>query len=194
MFYIGLYRKNIRKNLLVWNHVAWPSKPLHSLFKLCPCGHSWPHPKCPQGHGQLSTDTFMYALNKTPVSFLGRLGPLFFEHGYVVYHIKWNQECNKHGSKYFARRPLSATPTLGVGSICQNSPFSQHSHVAYGIVGNHECSNMVANILPAASNLCIVCARKILKNPPVSLGTLRLKSRACVNMRCALPKITTLKK
>ena len=27
--------------------------------------------------------------------------------------------------------------------------FSEHVHVAYQIKGNHECSNMVANILPA---------------------------------------------
>ena len=27
--------------------------------------------------------------------------------------------------------------------------FSEHGHVAYQIKENHECSNMVANILPA---------------------------------------------
>ena len=37
---------------------------------------------------------------------------------------------------------------LGVGSKGQNSTFSEHGHVAYQIKGNHECSNMVANILP----------------------------------------------
>ena len=35
-----------------------------------------------------------------------------------------------------------------MGSIGQNSTFSEHGHVAYQIKGNHECSNMVANILP----------------------------------------------
>ena len=30
----------------------------------------------------------------------------------------------------------------------QNSTFSEHGHVAYQIKWNHECSNMVANILP----------------------------------------------
>ena len=33
--------------------------------------------------------------------------------------------------------------------MCQNSTFPEHGRVAYQINGNHECSNMVANILPA---------------------------------------------
>ena len=37
----------------------------------------------------------------------------------------------------------------GVGSKRQNSNVSEHDHVAYQIKGKHECSNMVANILPA---------------------------------------------
>ena len=41
------------------------------------------------------------------------------------------------------------TPTLGMGSASQNSTFSEHGHVAYQNKENHECSNMVANILPA---------------------------------------------
>ena len=49
----------------------------------------------------------------------------------------------QHGSKYFARRP---TP-LRMGSIGQNSTFSEHGHVAYLIKENYECSNMVTNIL-----------------------------------------------
>ena len=32
---------------------------------------------------------------------------------------------------------------------CRNSTFSEHSHVAYQIKENQECSNMVANIMPA---------------------------------------------
>ena len=53
----------------------------------------------------------------------------------------------QHGSKCYAcRRP---PPTLGMGSIGQNSTFLEHGHVAYQIKGNHECTNMVANILPA---------------------------------------------
>ena len=52
-----------------------------------------------------------------------------------------------HGSKYFARRPL-LTPTLGMGSVGQHSTFLEHVHIAFQIKENHECSNMVANILP----------------------------------------------
>ena len=36
-----------------------------------------------------------------------------------------------------------------MGSKDQNSTISEHGHVAYQIKDNHECSNMVANILPA---------------------------------------------
>ena len=35
-----------------------------------------------------------------------------------------------------------------MGSAGQTSTFSEHGHVAYQIKQNHECSNMVANILP----------------------------------------------
>ena len=38
---------------------------------------------------------------------------------------------------------------LGMGSKVQNSTFSEHGHVAYQIKENHECSNMVPNILLA---------------------------------------------
>ena len=59
----------------------------------------------------------------------------------------------QHGSKYFALRPLPATlshppPTLGMGSVGQNSNFSEHGHVAYQTKENHEWGYMVANILP----------------------------------------------
>ena len=54
-----------------------------------------------------------------------------------------------HGSKYFADRPLPTPYPLTMGSKGQNSTFSEHGHVAYQIKDNHECSNMVANILPS---------------------------------------------
>ena len=38
-----------------------------------------------------------------------------------------------------------------MGSVGQNSPLSEHVHVAYLIKENHECSNMVPNILLADS-------------------------------------------
>ena len=40
------------------------------------------------------------------------------------------------------------TPTLGMGSVGQNSTFAAHDHVAYQIKENRESSNMIANILP----------------------------------------------
>ena len=40
-------------------------------------------------------------------------------------------------------------PPLTLGIKRLNSTFSEQCHVAYKTKGNHECSNMVANILPA---------------------------------------------
>ena len=54
----------------------------------------------------------------------------------------------QHGSKYFDCRPYPLA--LGFGSKGYNSTFSDHGHVAYQIKCNHECQNMVANILLAA--------------------------------------------
>ena len=56
-------------------------------------------------------------------------------------------QMQQHGSKYFPSNPPPSD--LWVGSIGLNSTFSKHSHVAYQIKGIHQCSNMVANILPA---------------------------------------------
>ena len=55
----------------------------------------------------------------------------------------------QHGSKYFARRHPE---TLGMGSVGQNSTFSEHGPVAYQIKDNQEYSNMVANILPQTAS------------------------------------------
>ena len=46
----------------------------------------------------------------------------------------------QHFSKYFACRPPSTTPlpTSGMGTIGQNSTFSEHGHVEYQIKGNHQ--------------------------------------------------------
>ena len=58
----------------------------------------------------------------------------------------------QHGRKYFAHKsPPSIPPppqTLGMGSIGQNSTFSEYGHVAYQIKLNHKCSNMSAPIYP----------------------------------------------
>ena len=51
-----------------------------------------------------------------------------------------------HGSKYFARSPPTPDPRVKRSNLT----FAEHDHVAYQIKGNSKCSNMVANILPAA--------------------------------------------
>ena len=48
----------------------------------------------------------------------------------------------------FDRRSMSDS-LGGLRGWGQNSTFSEHGHVAYQIKGNHDCSNMAANILPA---------------------------------------------
>ena len=55
----------------------------------------------------------------------------------------------QHGIKYFACRSPPPPQTFGVGSIGQNSTFSEHGPVSYQIIENHQRSNMVANVLPA---------------------------------------------
>ena len=55
----------------------------------------------------------------------------------------------QHCSKYYAHRPLITPDPRGMGSISQESTFSEHDHVAYQIKGNHEFSNMVTTILNA---------------------------------------------
>ena len=51
-----------------------------------------------------------------------------------------------HGSKYFAHSPR---PDTQGGVKRSKFNFFIHCHVAYQIKGNHKCSNMEANILPA---------------------------------------------
>ena len=51
----------------------------------------------------------------------------------------------QHGSKYFACRSDRGQG----GGRGSKFNFSEHGHAAYQIKGNHECNNMVANILPA---------------------------------------------
>ena len=46
---------------------------------------------------------------------------------------------------FCAQTPIPLT--LRMGSVGQNSPLSELSHVVYQIKENHECSNMVPNIL-----------------------------------------------
>ena len=53
----------------------------------------------------------------------------------------------QNGSKYFARSP-PPSPVLGGGVNRSKFIFLEYGHVAYQIKWNHECSNVVANILP----------------------------------------------
>ena len=111
--------------------------------------------------------------NPTPATLgVGSVGQnsTFSEHGHVAYQIQKNQKCSSmvantmpKGLKGIMKcsntvaNILSADlypslqtppPTLGMGSVGQNSTFSEHGHVGYQIKENHKCSNMVANILP----------------------------------------------
>ena len=63
-----------------------------------------------------------------------------------ISNLKGSTKCNSMVANIL---PTEPSLTLGMGSICQKSTFSEQFHVAYQIKGNHECSNMVANILPA---------------------------------------------
>ena len=45
---------------------------------------------------------------------------------------------------------LPADPLDPSGQMVKYSTFSEQCHAAYQITGNHECSNIVARILPAA--------------------------------------------
>ena len=53
----------------------------------------------------------------------------------------------QHGIKYFASGPPNTPRPWGWGHKVQK--LSEHGHVAYQIKENHNCSNMVANILSA---------------------------------------------
>ena len=48
----------------------------------------------------------------------------------------------QHSSKYLPAYPT----TIGIGSIGQNSTFSEHGLFAYQIKGNHDFSNIVGNV------------------------------------------------
>ena len=62
----------------------------------------------------------------------------------VMLYIKLKRITN--AATWLPADPLSPPPTLG--SVGQNLTFSEHGFVAYQIKDNHECSNMVAKMLP----------------------------------------------
>ena len=69
----------------------------------------------------------------------------FSEHGHVSNQKTIISTMQQHGSKYFPKE----TPDSGDGVSRSKFNFSEHGHVAYQINENHECSNMMANFLPA---------------------------------------------
>ena len=78
----------------------------------------------------------------------------FSEHDHVAYQIKENQECSNMVANIL---PADHPPDPGDGVDRSKFNFfrtwscciSEHGHVAYQFKGNHECSNMVRNVLPA---------------------------------------------
>ena len=68
----------------------------------------------------------------------------------VILHIKLKAIINAVTWKqiFCPQPPPPPSPDLRVKR--SNLTFAEHDHVAYQIKGNRECSNMVANILPAA--------------------------------------------
>ena len=53
----------------------------------------------------------------------------FAEHAHDAYQFNGIHKMHQHGSDYLVRRPISPTPTLGMGSLGQNSLISEHGHV-----------------------------------------------------------------
>ena len=66
-----------------------------------------------------------------------------------------------------------------MGSKGQSSFFSEHGHVAYETKGNHECSNMVANILPCLTSVLAGNIRS--RNSSLPLVSSKFFSRAQTN-------------
>ena len=64
---------------------------------------------------------------------------------YRTYQIEGNNKCSNVVANIL---PIDPPPpqTLGLGSIGQNSTFSEHSHYAYPIKNNQKYSKLVANI------------------------------------------------
>ena len=71
---------------------------------------------------------------------------------------------------------------LGMGSKVQNSTFSEHGHVAYQIKENHECSNMVPNIL-LADTLTLGMGQKGQNLPFSELGNIEYQFKGNQKMQ-----------
>ena len=82
----------------------------------------------------------------------------FSEHGHVAYQIKGNQQMQQHGSKYFARRPIS-DPRDGVNRAKLNF-FQNMAMLHIKLKGIAKYCSMVANILPADLSLALLLGSK----------------------------------
>ena len=78
----------------------------------------------------------------------------FFQNMIMLHISQMKSKMQQNGSKCFVCRPpppwtWPSPSTNGVGSKGQNSSFTEHGHVLYQVKLNHECRNIMANILPA---------------------------------------------
>ena len=89
---------------------------------------------------------------------LGSKGQNPFFQNMVIMHIKLKEitKCSSMVANILPVAPpppppplTPTTPMLGMVSKGQHSTFPEHGHFAYQIKGNHKCSIIVANILPA---------------------------------------------
>ena len=91
-----------------------------------------------------------------PILGMGSMGQssAFSEHGNVASQIKKNHECSNMAANILPADPPPPPPPhthTHSGDGVHKSKFnvSQHGHGAYQTKKNQECSNKVANILPA---------------------------------------------
>ena len=72
----------------------------------------------------------------------------FSEHGHIEYQFKGNQKMQQHGSKYLPRDAYALPRPWGWGQKVKIQLFQNMVMLHIQIKENHECSNVVANILP----------------------------------------------
>ena len=135
MFYIGLYRKNIKKSsclkpqgLESWYnwYVASPSGPLPSWFKLCPWGKKWPAPGSHPKYSQISVIRTSIIRNYWVIR-RRRTVPIFFS---IIYCNKTTNYSNFDYPKKSIFRSDSSVP---INEIAIKLPFKIRSpNVTHG--------------------------------------------------------------
>ena len=58
---------------------------------------------------------------------------IFSEYGHIANQTKENHECSNMLANILPADPAPETPDPGMGSVGQNSTFSEHGHVTYQI-------------------------------------------------------------